>query len=133
MNYFDDSIESRLLSLHTAFLAKVISTDGKTAKVQPLNNIKGANGEVRQQAVLDNIPVLKSVKKYEYENVTTTSGGDPSHTHTVKTVKLVDVAAGDVVFCLCGERELAGGKGGNTYTPSIGHHMLSDAVVIGVL
>ena len=42
-NFFQNLIEQRVLSIHTAFLAKVISVDNDGATVQPLMSLK-SNG-----------------------------------------------------------------------------------------
>ena len=40
LSVFDEAIEQKLLNLHTAFIAKIVSVKGGKADVQPLNLIK---------------------------------------------------------------------------------------------
>ena len=35
LKFFDDMINKKLLDLHTAFLAKILSVSGNQAKIQP--------------------------------------------------------------------------------------------------
>ena len=49
--YFDSFIENKLLSLHTAYLAKVLSVSGKTAKIQPL----GLTQEIGEKAMKQSV------------------------------------------------------------------------------
>ena len=48
---FKDMINEELLSLHTAYIAKVLSTDGKTAKIQPLGNVKAYGKKAQKQSI----------------------------------------------------------------------------------
>ena len=42
--YLDNIIENKLNSLHTAYLAKVLSVSDKTAKIQPLGMVTDREG-----------------------------------------------------------------------------------------
>lgn len=109
---FDSLIEQKLLNLHTAFVAKVISVviDTKTGevirKIQPLNMIKMYGEKEREQSVIENVPILKHVG---------------------------EVKKGDLVFCVCAERNITEAKKGKMTCPPIGRHSINDAVIIGVI
>lgn len=102
----DQFIEQKLLNLHTAFLAKVLSvSNNRTAKIQPLNMIK-ANGENgKKQTAMTGVPIMKNVS----------------------------VSTNDTAVCICIERDISETKEGNFAVPQIGHHRISDAVIIGVI
>lgn len=102
----DNMIEGKLLNLHTAFVGKVLSVNGTKCTVQPLARIKAYGKSAQKQAVVTNVPILKHAQ--------------------------ADVKKGSIVFCLCGERDIAETIKGNFATPPQGHHDLKDAVVVGV-
>lgn len=106
----NDFIEDKLLNLHTAFLAKVINisdnNDRMNVKVQPLNLIK-ENGQTAQKQSVIFAPVLKNIKS--------------------------QIKVNDTVLCICVERNLSSVIDGEFALPPLGHHRMSDAVVIGVL
>lgn len=104
--YFDDFIDNKLLSLHTAYLAKVLSVKGKTAKIQPLGLTKETGEKAMKQSVLTAVPFTKQVK---------------------------DLAKGDIVVVICCERNITEAKKGKNVLPPSGHHNMSDSVIIGVL
>ena len=103
--YIDNIIENKLKSLHTAYLAKVLSVSGKTAKIQPLGLVTDAKGSSYKQSVLTQVPICQHV-----------------------TAK-----AGSIVVCICCERNISDAKKGiNTVVPA-GRHSMSDSIIIGVL
>lgn len=104
--YFDSFIEAKLLNLHTAYLAKVISVSGKTAKIQPLGKVKEYGESEKSQSVLTSVPHTKQV---------------------------TEIAKGDVVVCVCCERNISEAKKGRNVLPPTGHHSMSDSIIIGVL
>lgn len=118
-------IEQKLLSLHTAYFAKVLNTDGKTAKIQPLNMIKEKGGEAQKQAVFT-VPILQNVKKLSSQTVNING-------EKITLPKVTDVEKGDIVYCLCSERDITETKNGKCVIPPIGHHRLSDSVIVGVM
>lgn len=127
MGYYqeiENCVEDMLLGLHTAFVAKVVKTDKKTATVQPLHMIKQIGEKEEKQPVLADIPILQSVKKFKTVNRT-------CGLETREHIELVDIKAGDIVFCMCGERDITDAKDGKFNLPTE-HHSMKDAVVIGV-
>lgn len=169
LDFFENMVESKLLGLHTCFLAKVISTNGKTAKIQPLGRTKEYGKEAQTQSVLSNVPIANSAKyKYTKETIThlknvtlntssgtfakNVGGGNNSaayvsssgsaltsasiekETETKNMVTVVPLAAGDVVICVCGERDITVAKKGENATPALAtHHSMSDSIIIGIL
>lgn len=110
-------IEQALLQVHTGFCAKVISINGNLAAVQPLNMVKPVGGKPQMQAVIPNCPVLDSAVKFT----------------SLNPAAVRRVLAGDTVYCVCAERDVSETRKGSFATPVLGHHMLSSAVVIGIL
>lgn len=111
-NFFSDLIDQKLLALHTCYLAKVVSIkeedgEAKSATVQPLAKIKAYGEKAKQQAVITGVPMLSHVKG--------------------------SIAVGQVVCCLCAERDITQTKKGVIAVPSLRHHSLSDSIIIGVL
>lgn len=128
MAVWDERIEENLLHLHTAFLGRIVSTDGKTAKVQPLSLVKQYGQKPMKQAPVEDVPILQTVKKYREENC-------PCSTveHPRKHIVLVAPEIGDIVCCLCCERDITETKTGKEALPAPGHHQIHDAIIVGVL
>ena len=109
---FDLFVEQKLLALHTAFIARVISVteDEKTGeiirKIQPVSLSKQYGLEAEKQAVIENIPILRHVG---------------------------EIKKGDIVLCVCAERDITDSKRGISSLPPYGHHNINDAVIIGVI
>ncbi len=118
-------IEQKLLKLHTAYFAQVLSVSGNTAKIQPLNLIKATGQTAKKQAVLT-VPILANVRKFSTEKI------DINGTK-VTIPKVEKIKKGDIVFCVCGERDITETKKGKFVTPPTGHHRISDSVIVGVM
>lgn len=120
-NMFDAMIEQKLLELHTAFIAKVVNvqSDGTICAVQPLDKIKAYGKAAKTQAIITNVPVLHHVRRYALEKST-------------GKLKVNPIANGDLVLCICTERDLSASLRGSSTTPPVGHHAIKDAVVVGL-
>lgn len=110
-------IEQALLQVHTGFFGKVVKVKGRTATVQPLNMVKSVGGQPIAQAVVENCPVLDSAVKFLADNPT----------------RVRHVQSGDVVYCICADRDISETRLGVMAAPVVGHHMISSAVVVGIL
>lgn len=106
MQFFENIVENKLKGLHTAFLAKVLSVDGNTAKIQPLGYVKAYGKSAQKQSPLSSVPITKQV---------------------------TTISIGDIVVCVCCERDISEAKKGNNAIPALGHHSMSDSIIIGVL
>ena len=102
----ENLIENKLKNLHTAYLAKVLSVNGNKAKIQPLGMTKAYNGAGLVQSPLSNVPITKQV---------------------------TEIQAGDIAVCICCERDITQAKKGINSVPPVGHHSMSDSIIIGVL
>ena len=145
----DEMIESKLLCMNTAFIAKIVSVQGETTcSVQPLSRIKAIGNDAQNQAVITNVPILNHVRHYRLVKQTLAildSHGSPckfpvgEHNPHPKAsdekyghIKVEPLKAGDIVFCVCADRDIAETKDGNFATPPQGHHSINDAVVVGL-
>ena len=104
--YFDEAIDRKILNIHTAYLAKVISVNGKTAKIQPLGLVKEIGESAQKQSVLTAVPYTQQVTK---------------------------IKSGDIAVCICCERNITDAKQGKNVLPPYGHHSMSDSIIIGIL
>ena len=127
----DAIMESKLLNLHTAYIGKVLSYSNGKATVQPLGMVKQVGKAAQKQAIVSNIPVIQSARnKIGTKTITYDYNGN-TKTETVLT--LSPLAAGDLVFCVCADRDITEAKRGRNVQPQIGHHSQSDSVVVGIL
>lgn len=151
----DEMIESKLLNLHTAYLARVISVSGNTAKIQPLGNVKAYGENAQSQSPLSSVPIIWSarnkmsvnsetvlsdvslnlkIEKAEETNVTDVSGDLTKTPKTISTVQITPITAGDIVICVCCERDISSAKSGNNGTPAANsRHSMSNSIIVGVL
>ena len=91
-------IEQKLLSLHTAYFAIVLSVSGNEAKIQPLNMIKPTGGTAIKQAVLT-VPIMSNVRKFSTQSIEVNG-------KTITIPKVEKIEKGDIVYCLCAERDI---------------------------
>lgn len=111
----DNFIEEKLLNLHTAGLAKIVTISGKTADIQPLSLTQPIGGIPQKQAVLNNVPILEHVIY-----IANQEGQKP-------------LAVNQVVMYMCCDREISQTKNGKINLPANGHHEIGNAVIIGRL
>lgn len=129
---FRGMIEEALLNTHTAFVGKVVQVNGDVADVQPLNMLVTMEGVKKKLPKLEKVPILKSARKFEKKSAVSSSSGEPSHAHTVIQWEPVKPEPGDIVFCVCSDRDISDTKNGDFAVPVKGRHMLSSAVVVGI-
>lgn len=142
----EQMLNNKLLSLHTAYLAKVISTSGNTAKIQPLGMTKAYGSDAIKQSPLSNVPI--ATHKIGNDTIKVVSGvscnvekdGDilkdvkiEVEKTTIDIPQIKPITAGDIVVCICCERNITEAKKGNNVLPPTGHHSMSDSIIVGVL
>lgn len=124
-----DQFDEMLLNLHTAFIGIIVGKNGDyKAKVQPLNLIKQYGKKPVKQAILTDVPILEHVCHLEVYDQSV--GDHGSHTGHVR-IKPLEV--GDIVFCVCADRDITEAKKGKSALPALGHHEIKDAVIVGCL
>lgn len=136
----DTTIEQAMLSMHSAFIGRVISVDttAQTAKIEPLSMTRMTDGTVSKMAVLPEVPISKNARKFSYDSRTINGGayvdgksGTSSITFNDWTV--IGVQANDIVMCLCADRDITETIGGSFAIPAYGNHSMGDAVVVAIL
>lgn len=131
LSFVNAAIEKKLMDLHCGYIGKVISTDGETATVQPLGLIKEAGkAATKVQAVVSDVPVACKYK-LSAKTITYADAEGKSHTQTVAVPTLI--AKGDIVACLCADRNIAEARRGNNALPPAGRHSISDSIIVGIL
>ncbi len=107
--YFNNLMENKLYSLHTAYLAKVISvkTSNRTAKILPLYLVENEDtGKNEKQSALSAVPFIQSIES---------------------------ISKGDIAVVICCERDISEAKKGKNVLPPTGRHSMSDSIIIGIL
>lgn len=120
------AIEKKLMDMHCGYIGKVVWTDGETATVQPLGLMKESGGTAKKQAVVSNVPVAC---KYKFSTRTIKDGGGNSVTVAVPSL----IAKGDLVACLCADRNITAARRGSNELPPAGRHSISDSIIVGIL
>lgn len=126
LSFIDSAIEKKLRDLHCGYIGRVISTDGDTATVQPLGLIKEYGGSAKAQAVVSNVPVAC---KYKFSAKAITDGNGNRVTVAVPS----KIASGDLVACLCADRDITEARRGRNELPPAGRHNISDSIIVGIL
>lgn len=148
LSFFENMIDQRLLDMHTAFLGKVLSIKGNKATVQPLGMYKQYGESAKKQAVVSAV-ISANSKITGYEpfsyisnvsvDVDKNADGLVTSIKINKTTATKDIpvfspiSAGNIVVCVCCDRDITEAKNGVNAVPAIGHHSLSDSVIVGIL
>ena len=132
MSFVDAIVERKLRDLHCGYIGRVIWTDGQTATVQPLGLIKdGGSGSTKQQAVVENVPVAC---RYKFSTKTITYAVDNSgNTKSQKVAVPEEITKGDLVACLCADRDITEARRGKNELPPTGFHAITDSIIVGIL
>ena len=144
-------IEEKLLRMHTCYIGRILALDGAYANIQPLQMIKQYGKDAVTCSVIPNVPIIESARyKLDEKTITVLTPGQGDcfgSLNTDVTVKVtcsckeeiitiyekVPLQAGDLVVCVCGERDITESKNGNIAQPALVHHSMSDSIVVGVL
>lgn len=137
---FDNMIEEKLLNLHTAFIAKVVSVQNENlCTIQPLDKIKAYGQKAKSPAVITRVPILSHVRHYSLIDQTLLARDDHGddvnilpQSHSGHLV-ISPLKAGDIVLCVCAERDISSSVKGISTTPPVGHHQGKDAIVVGLI
>lgn len=126
MGFVDAAIERKLRDLHCGYIGRVVWTDGVTATVQPLGLMKQIGSAAQVQAVVSNVPVASRYKFRSKQII----DGNGSY---VTVADLIEISAGDLVACLCADRDITEARRGNNELPPAGHHSITDSIIVGIL
>ena len=119
----ENMLNNKLLNLHTAYLAIVLSVSGNTAKIQPLGYTKAYGEEAKKQSPLSSVPILNSAK-FKFKE--TVIEGE-------KVAGIEPIKKGDIVLCVCCERDISEAKKGKNALPVLGHHSMTDSLIVSIL
>lgn len=99
-----DIVDSKLQSLHTAYLAKVIEVNSTTAKIKPLC-LTNSKGQLIETSVTAHF-----------------------------TTSAEEMQKGDIVVCVVCDRNIAlAVRGENISTSAVNHHNIGDTIIVGVV
>lgn len=136
----DGIIEEKLLNMHTAFIGKIVSVQGEThCTVQPLDKIKAYGQKAKSQKPITRVPILNHVRHYSLvkQSLSSSNGSISPSSHpsadNVGHLKVEPLKKGDIVLCICAERDISSSVKGISTTPPVGHHQIANAVVVGLL
>lgn len=127
----DEIMSSKIGGIHTAYLAKVLSISGRTAKIQPLGLYKDADGTTKKQSVLTKVPISKQIRTTDPSvSISCNGDGTPKATCNCWQPK---IEVGDIAVCICCEQNISEAKRGVNALPPEGRFSMSDSIIIGVL
>lgn len=156
----NDIIESKLLELHTSFLAKVVAVDGKKYSIKPLAKYKEYGKSAEEYPVITNVYRCKgfatgNTANYSHSHTIPSSQtssevyistSNEKHAHTVPESSTgasgdelsvsvtIPIKVGDIVLCVALERDITNLSGGKSHLPLTGvHHRINDAIIIDVV
>ena len=131
MGYLNAALAKKLKDLHCAYIGKVLWTNGTTAKVQPLGLIKEyGSTAAKAQAVVPDVPVAC---RYKIEQKTIRYMDENNTAKSQIIAVPVEIAKGDLVVCLCADRDITAALRGNNELPPAGMHSISDSIIVGIL
>lgn len=123
------NIDSKILNIHTAFLGKVLSVNGSSARVQPLTMYKAVGGKAKQQSPVS--AVVPSNIKYNTETITYRISDTETETKAVLVPSSLSV--GDIVYVGICERDISHAKNGKIAEATNRHHNINDGVILCVV
>ena len=131
-------VDEKMKSLYVAFLAEILSVNGDKAKIQPLGLVRDYGGAAKKQAVIANVHIAQSARQKietkEIEYITSVDF-DNSSVKKGKTtiVQSVPIKKGNIVLCVCCDRNIASALKGENALPPIGCHNQSDCVIVAII
>lgn len=128
-DYFTKLVDQKILNVHTAFLAKVISVKGKSARLQPLSMYKAVGGTAQQPSVVT--AVVPENIKYKREDITYQISAAQNRTTTVLVPD--ELKTGDIVYVGVCERDISYAQNGIIAEATNRHHSVNDSVILQVL
>lgn len=134
-NVIEDIVEEKLMNLNTAFIARVVSVQRPDlCTVQPIDKIKAYGKAAKAQSPITRVPILNHVRHYELveQSLTIPNGSVTPNPHAGH-LKVTPLKAGDLVLCVCAQRDITSSVNGVSTVPPAGHHQIGNAIVVGLL
>lgn len=128
-NFVDTRIKQAMLNINTAYLAKVLSVNGRKALVQPLTVHKSVGGKAKEQT-----PVSAYVPtdiKFKHRELTYMISEDK--TDTIYVVVPAELEVGDIVYVGVCDRDISNALNGVISEATSRHHDINDGVILRVL
>lgn len=137
----DETLRESLLNMSTAFIGRVVSVNigAATASVQPLSMMKQYGTAAKKRAPIQDVPILHHVGHWKLvkQSLNCTEGSISPNPHPAPAnqghIQFDPIKPGDTVFCVCADREISATRKGQFATPALGHHEISNAVIVGLI
>ena len=128
-SYFERMIDGKLLNIHTAYLARVVSVSGTQARLQPLSVYKAVGGNAQEQSTTTAVipPNIKS----KAQTITYRMSETESESTTVLIPEVL--SAGDIVYVGVCDRDISNAKLGEVGEATNRHHNINDGVILQVV
>lgn len=131
-------VDEKMKNMNVAFLATILSVNGNKAKIQPLGLTKGYGTKARKQAPITNVHIAHSarykVSSKEIEYVVDVGFiGSSVETKTETIAVTTPIKKGDVVICVCCDRNIDAALRGENSLPPVGCHNKSDCVIVAIV
>ena len=127
----NEIVEDKIKNLHCAFIAQILSINGNKAKIQPLGLTKQYGGTAQKQAVISGVHIAKSaLYKFERENLSYDLGNS---TRSKWVAVPTPIAVGDIVLCVCCDRNIDAALKGKNELPPVSSHNKSDCVIVAII
>ena len=129
----NESFDEKAKSLHCAFIAQILSVSGNKARIQPLGLTKQYGGTAQKQAVIAGVHISKSaLYKFTTKDITYSYNED-GNTKTQTIPVPEPISAGDIVLCVCCDRNIEAALKGRNELPPVGCHNKSDCVIVSII
>lgn len=126
-------IDEKLKSMHVAFVAKILSVSGDKAKIQPLGLIRDYGGKATKQAVITGVHISDSAR-YKVTSKTITYVYNSNGDRKEQAIAVpTPIKAGDIVLCVCCDRNIDSALKGENSLPPVGFHNQSDCVIVAIM
>lgn len=129
IGYIENAINEAILSIHTAYIAEVLSVKNNKARLQPLTVHKAKGGTVEKQAPTEAF-IPKNIKT-KTETITYMISETMSETKDV--IVPSDLAVGDIVYVGVCDRDISNAIKGEIREATPRHHNINDGVILRVL
>lgn len=134
----NDTFDEKAKSFYVAFIAQILSVSGNKAKIQPLGLTKQYGGTAQKQSVISGVHIASSalcrLKTEEIEYVTDVDflGFLPKKEKRTICVA-TPIKEGDLVLCVCCDRNIDAALKGKNELPPVGCHNKSDCVIVAII
>lgn len=137
IQFINRMIESKIINIHTGYIAKILKIQGTSATVQPLTYSKDTRGnEVIYAPVKAIIPSNIKFKRQDINylvSVNYSEGGGLTTKSEAATVLIPEeLAVDDIVYCAVCERDITNALSGKSTVPTRKHD-INDSIILKVL